>query len=336
MRAVPDAVADRGELIALRDGVGHAPYQLVRRLRARSEWRGSSLEELLPSLTIIDPSSFADRLGVRSANGLRRADIRTLSALANLSPLSIGSLPGIGIDSTEEILLAAVREWAGAYLRSAEIPGEGKELHRRDAEVDLLRGLIGRTPDLESDRKLLMRLRDRDDPGTQALIVRFRTADDWRELPLRELLPGLGLVEAPRFSTRLSVRAVNGMGREGVSTLTGLAGMSTTTILELPGVGISTVEEIVGVAIDEWASSYLDQGEVSAFRDRHAKDRVESCGDLTDAFAKIEKAAGFDIFRRRHLETGKTRRSEKSRCRWPFRQHGSLIWSGGCRRCSRG
>jgi hypothetical protein len=173
-----------------------------------------------------------------------------------MTPSELLNLSGFGATTVEEVLLAAVAEWASAYLHEAEDDADDTSLHRTRRE--LVQELIGRVPDPESDRQLLLALRDPDDPSTQRLARRLHTDVDLRCRPLRELLPGLGLVESQAFSSRLSVRAFNGLGQAGACTLRALAGMTPSALLALSDVGVKVAEETLAVAIAEWASAYLD------------------------------------------------------------------------------
>lgn len=309
--AVPDPQADRAALLALADPTSPPARRLAGQLRTKSDWRRSPLRELLPGLTLINPTSFSDYLGTRTVVSLARADIHTWAALGNMSPDGLLLLDGIGKTAAEEILLAAAGEWASAHLRSAQSPRSDQEpLPRPHGD---LRDLLGRAPDPTADRQLLSMLRDPTDPDTRWLVERICTESDLRCLLLRELLPGLGLGESPHFSIRLSVRAANCLARVNVTTLTALAGMTPAAILEMPEVGLKTVEEILLVAVDSWAVSYLTSVEDSAYGDR-PKSRASSDSDaeigqwgvstisLADAFTKIEQVSGFGVFRRRQLD----------------------------------
>lgn len=135
------------------------------------------------------------------------------------------------------------------------------------------------------------------------LVERLYTREDWRQMSLRELFPGLDLVRCPNFSDRLSVRAVNlvvgvGTGGPGV-----LAGVTPESLGAVAGVGVRTIEEILAAVACAWAAEYLDP----------AQDQLEyvSCPigtvappNLALAFEELEARRNFDVFTRCQLSDG--------------------------------
>ncbi len=312
---VPNPSVDHDALVALRDA-DPAARRLAEQLDAKSVWRGTALRNLLPGLTIIDSSSFRHRLGARIANQLIRAGIDSWFALSSLTPAELSLMSGIGAEAKGEILLAASGEWATAYLHAAGRGQDAAQVERPGLSVGGTRQkqmleLIGRAPDPEGDRELLAVLCDPDGADSRWLAEMFYTDSEFRYLSLRQLLPGLGLVESLTFSVRLSVRAANSLGRVNAETLSALAGLTPADILARPDVGPKTGEEILAAAISEWATSYLDQGQQEQ-AERHAGGEDALSGenvrrswrDLASAFARIEQAVGFEAFRHRQLDPG--------------------------------
>lgn len=176
-----------------------------------------------------------------------------------------------------------------------------------------LRELLGRAPDPTASRELLSALRDSSDDDTRWLANSFYLDSDLQDRKLRELLPGLGLVESPYFSTRLSVRAANVLIGANAGTLSALAGTTPVEILALPNLGRRSVAEILLVVLGEWASSYLASVEdhpprrertrhgVSADADDPEAER-RRLSDLADAFSELEEGSAFFAFRRRQLD----------------------------------
>jgi hypothetical protein len=173
-----------------------------------------------------------------------------------------------------------------------------------------LESLVYIVPDPAADRDVLLELRDPAGAAARRLAERLHTESEWRNSPLRELLPGLSLIDAPNFSIQLSVRAANPILRVGAGTLKGLAGMTPAAILALPRIGEKTAEEVLATAVSEWASAYLDEDGEDRARYRSGEeatlpmrnvDRAQH--DLADAFATIERAIGFKAFRRRQLDS---------------------------------
>ncbi len=305
---VPNPPEDRYVLTAMRDSAPVA-RRLAKRLHAHDAWRRLPLRELLPGLSLVDASSFRVGFDVRAANALTRADVRSWAALGDLTPEDLPTLSGVGIEALEEILLGAVREWAAAYLdvagqASKEAPG-GRSRQKR------LLGLIGRAPDPLADDESLSVLRDPGEADAQWLIGRLHTDSELRYSPLRELMPGVGLVESPHFSIRLSVRAANCLARADASTLTALAGLTPAEILALPDVGLKTGEEILLAVADEWATSYQAAGDDKTAGEEGTNGRTpqpnshkrgDSVIELADAFGELERAGGFHAYRRRQLD----------------------------------
>lgn len=197
----------------------------------------------------------------------------------------------------------------------AETSGQSKEVSAsvsKSRQRRELRELLGQAPNPHAAQQQLSILCEADNADTRWLIASMLGDDDLRERSLRELLPGLGLVESPHFAIRLSVRAANCLARAEISTLAALAGMTPASIYALPEVGVKTTEEILLVAVDEWASSYLaltDESLPSAASEQAppggsaADAERERLIALADAFLDIERASGFVAFRRRQLDS---------------------------------
>ena len=305
---VPSPPEDRDALTAMRDSAPVA-RRLAKRLHTHDAWRRLPLRELLPGLSLADAALFRVGFDVRAVNALTRADVRSWVALGDLTPEDLPLLPGIGVEALEEILLGAVREWAAAYLDAAGQIGEQVPVGR-SRQKRLLR-LIGRAPDPLADGELLSVLRDTGDLDAQWLAERLHADSELRHSPLRELMPGLGLVESPHFAIRLSVRAANCLARADAGTLTALAGQTPAEILALPDVGLKTGEEILLAVADEWAASYQASGDdrTPGEEVRNSK-RAGSSGqaegnkvtELANAFGELERAGGFHAYRRRQLD----------------------------------
>jgi hypothetical protein len=321
---VPNPAVDQDALLALRDA-DPAARRLAERLHAKDAWRGRPLRDLLPGLAIIDISSFHYRLGARAANQLLRAGVDSWFVLASLAPVEILAIPRIGTQALEEILLAACGEWAAAYLRAAGRGSNATQVERPGSLVGRTRlkqilELIGQAPDPEVDHELLAALRDPGDADSRWFAEMLHTASEFKYLSLRQLLPGLGLVESPIFSVRLSVRAANSLGRINASTLSALAGVTPASILALPDVGAKAGEEILAAVVSEWAASYLDQGkqgQPEAHRGDGATVLRQDAGghwrDLPAAFARIERVVAFEAFRRRQLASDSPTQAETAR-----------------------
>lgn len=269
--AVPDPTIDRDALLVLRDPTSNATQRLARRFCQQREWCRLSIGDLLPGLSIVESRSFTDRLNRRASNGLAQEGIRTWGALARITPSSLLALPGIGPGTVDEILIVALGEWAWAYLSADDSNGflarGGHDIGNRPTadsltslpEAEALDALPGRVPDPLTDHQLLVTLCDRDHRNTKWLATRLHTDKDLQRWSMRELWPGLELIDAPAFSDRLSVRAANCVLRAEVGTLGALAQMTPASILGLPNLGPKTGEEILAALIAEWASAYVRQ-----------------------------------------------------------------------------
>lgn len=125
-----------------------------------------------------------------------------------------------------------------------------------------LKALIGRPPDPVGDGAALKALTDPDDPSVRqfAKLLGARYAD-WRLTALRDLLPGLDLVESDPSCAPLSARASNRLAFGGVETWSALAQMTPHRIACLPHVGRQTLEEILLFALANWAAAYLSRAD---------------------------------------------------------------------------
>jgi len=156
----------------------------------------------------------------------------------------------------------------------------------------------------------LLELRDSDSPAAQGFAERLLSDEVWRSSLLGELLPGLPLIDAPNFSIRLSVRAANPILKADLAGLRDLATKAPVDLLALPGIGEETAREVLATAVSEWAAAYLggDKGDQEASPQQPAKalGRREHQRRLSDAFDEIERATGFEVFRRRKLDPGES------------------------------
>jgi hypothetical protein len=113
----------------------------------------------------------ADLLGVRAANSLGRAELSGWSGLAAHSPLSLGEIPDVGPGTVEEVVSVAVREWAAAYLRSAESApvgghGVGRDLQSAGGRPEAGSRLVARAfEELEARPGFEVMRRRELDPG---------------------------------------------------------------------------------------------------------------------------------------------------------------------------
>jgi Bacterial RNA polymerase, alpha chain C terminal domain len=172
--------------------------------------------------------------------------------------------------------------------------------------------LVCSAPDPQGDREALLELQDSGNPPVQDIAERLLSDEAWRTLPLGGLLPGLPLIDAPNFSIRLSVRAANAILKADLATLRALATRAPVDLLALPGMGKKTVEEVLATAVNEWAAAYLSEDEKNQTRSQQSADASDAFDPrelqrrLSDAFDEIEGATGFEAFRRRNLDPGKS------------------------------
>jgi hypothetical protein len=302
IRKAPDPEGDRGPLLKLRDD-GMAGRRFAERLQSDG-WSRYALGELLPGMALVGRARFSYRLGARLTNPLARAGIESWTALARLSPAGLSAVSGIGEESAQEILRAASSEWAATYLRTVDGGSAGGSIARQGDVAEHALDLIGCAPDPIAASTLLARLRDAKGSDTQGLAKRMHEDAALRDLSLRRLMPGVGLVESPGFSVKFSVRAANCLARAESSKLSALAGLTPAEILALPEIGVKTAEEILAVAISEWAASYLSSVDDSqaAMPGKDEGGSPNSIADLAGAFAEVEKPSDFEVFRRRRLD----------------------------------
>jgi hypothetical protein len=173
--------------------------------------------------------------------------------------------------------------------------------------LEELQSLLGRSPDPRGDRVALLALDKRDEPETRRLMTWLQTDPAWEHRPLREMLPGLDLVEAPSLRDRLGVRAANCLGQIGAANLPALAGLTPADIQALPRVGVTTFEEILLAVVGEWATAYLRQGghtgDATPLPDRAAPISGHGGSSLVEAFDKLEGLPAFVSFKHRRLES---------------------------------
>lgn len=141
---------------------------------------------------------------------------------------------------------------------------------------------------------------DGDDIALHRLVEHLQVRKDWQQMPLRELFPGLDLVESPEFLDRLSVRAMNCIVRAGAPSPSTLAAMTPASLNTVPDAGVKTVKEILAAVVREWASAYLGR---MRGRTGVAPPPTDDTGpgDLALAFEELEAKRGFEIFARRWL-----------------------------------
>lgn len=169
--------------------------------------------------------------------------------------------------------------------------------------------LVRAEPDPTSDRDLLVSLRDPASAATQSLAEHLRTDEACRSSPLRELLPGLSLVDAPNLTIRLSERAANPLLRVGAGSVRSLARRTPDELRQVPLIGAKVAREILAVTLSEWAAAYLREDEDDQ---RPASPRPVDASDppspheyqrrLSEIFEEIEGATGFEAFRHRKLD----------------------------------
>ena len=165
---------------------------------------------------------------------------------------------------------------------------------------------------------MLLALRDFKSVAARDLAEHLRSDGACRNSPLRELLPGLSLIEAPNFLVRLSDRAATPLLRADVGSLKELVPRTPDELLEFSLLSEKAVIEILALMVGEWAAAYLggeekdqesplqrtaDASTVLASREQRRR--------LADAFEEIEAATGFEAFCRRKLDPDEGRsRSE--------------------------
>ncbi|MGN6217398.1 MAG: helix-hairpin-helix domain-containing protein [Solirubrobacterales bacterium] len=296
---LPDPEADRDALALLSDRENPAARQVAKRLQSRAGTYRQPLRTLLPGLDLLCTPLTA-RLSTRARKSLTLAGIGSWGDLAAVTPIALRHLPNVGAGTVEEIILLAMSEWASGFLPLHEDP-ENPLVATTDPPLEL----IGRSPDPEGDAQILRALLDTTSPTAQ----RFRAAlrhSDWHQRPLRDLLPGLDLIEAPAFLSGVNIRAANALGRADLGSVADLAGVTPAQIGELPGVGPGTVESILAAVAQEWAAAYLrgsDGRSQDDFRARSGEPQKHTgLADLAGAFEKLESMGAFETFKRRRLE----------------------------------
>ena len=90
--------------------------------------------------------------------------------------------------------------------------------------------------------------------------------------------------------------------------LKALAAITPEMIFQVPRIGTETGEEILAVALSEWAMAYLDEDGPTRVEPRSSgEDAPKLKPDphaLARVFARIERAAAFEAYRRRQLDPG--------------------------------
>lgn len=295
---LPDPEMDREALVALSDRENTDARQLAKHLRSRMAFYGRSLRDLLPGLDLLR-SPLTERLSVRAGNRLTSAGIRSWGELAAMTPIALHHIPEIGAGTVEEILLLAMSEWASGFLPESKQPDSSLE-----ATPDPLLGLIGRSPDPAADAQTLRALLDTTKPAARRFCEALGDPDR-HQRPLRELLPGLDLIEAAEFSNGLNVRATNALAQAHLIDLSDLAGVTPAQLAGLPRIGVGTVESILTAVTRDWAAAYRRRGsEGPEVVTRASEEPPEPAGldRLEGAFEKLESMASFEPFKQRRLE----------------------------------
>jgi hypothetical protein len=115
---VPDPELDRVALLRVADG-GPALDELATQLHDDMNWKQVPLAALLPRIETFGASGrpFPPSIHTRAATCLMRGRISDWSTLAARTPAELGGLPRAGRFTVEEILSAAIREWARFHLQ---------------------------------------------------------------------------------------------------------------------------------------------------------------------------------------------------------------------------
>lgn len=296
---LPDPEVDREVLTTLGDPENPDAHLVVKRLRTQRSFYGRSLRELFPGLDLLR-APLEKRLSVRAVKCLTAVEIRSWGELAATTPIALRNIPGAGAGTVEEILLLAMSEWASGFLPQSAQPDPSLE-----ATPDPLLGLIGRSPDPDADAQTLRTLLKATEPTTQRFLEALRDPDR-RQRPLRDLLPGLDLIEAPEFSNELKLRVANALQQAHLGCLSDLARVTPAQLSELPRVGVGSVELILAAVTKEWAMAYLRRsGEGSEAATRASAERPPKRGgleSLADAFERLESIASFEPFKQRRLK----------------------------------
>lgn len=296
---LPDPEADGAALVVLSDPENPDVRRMARRLQNRGGTYGQPLRALLPGLDLLS-SPLESGLSSRASKYLRASGIRSWGELAAMTPIGLRHLPNVGACTVDEVLLLAMSEWASGFLPQREQPDPSLE-----ATPDPLLELIGRSPDPVADAQTLRALLNPTDPTAQRFAATLRQPDR-RRRPLRELLPGLDLIETPTSSSGLSLRAANALGRADLGGQSDLAGVTPAQIEELPGIGVGTVEAILAAVTRDWAAAFLRRGGGSTEEGHRVRSEEPpkrgGPQDLAAAFEKLEGQAAFETFRQRRLE----------------------------------
>lgn len=296
---LPDPEVDREALAALSERGNPDVRRVARRLQSRGGTYGQPLRALMPGLDLLS-SPLASGLSTRADKYLTAAGIRSWGELAAMTPIGLRHLPNIGACTVDEVLLLALSEWASGFLPQREQPDPSLE-----ATPDPLLELIGRSPDPVADAQTLQALLNPTDPTARRFAAALRQPD-WQRRPLRELLPGLDLIETPTSSSELSLRAANALKRADLGGRSNLAGVTPAQIEELPGIGAGTVEAILAAVTRDWAAAYLRRGGGSTQEGHRIRGETpQKRGgpqDLAAAFEQLEGLAAFETFRQRRLE----------------------------------
>lgn len=294
---LPDPERDREDLAVLSDRENPDARLLARHLLRRRAFYRQPLRELFPGLDLLR-SPLASRLSVRASKCLTTAEVRSWGELATTTPIALRHIPAAGDGTVEEILLLAMSEWASGFL-----PQRDQDESSPDANPDPPLGLIGRSPDPAADAQTLQALLDPTEPAAQRFHEALQDPDRCQR-PLRELLPGLDLIEAPDFLNGLNFRAANALLRADIGGLPDLAGVSPAQVAELPRIGQGSAGLILTAATRDWAMAYLRRSEESMEEGPRVRDGGQSARleELAEAFEKLESMVSFEPFKRRRLE----------------------------------
>src|SRR4051794_24385895 len=94
-----------------------------------------------------------------------------------------------------------------------------------------VRELIRRRPHPVRDEEALVILGEAQGKSRVRLAEELASSDEWRAIPLLELMPDLELMTKPALNASLSVRSSNALGRGGFETWAHLARVSPEQLL---------------------------------------------------------------------------------------------------------
>lgn len=174
-----------------------------------------------------------------------------------------------------------------------------------------LESLVGHPPDPDRDAPALRSLVAADSAAVRRFGAALRTDPRWRDLPLRELFPGVDLIDPTPFWERLSVRACNLLRRSGFTTWQDVCDVSAGVIEGIYGAGPEVVEDSLRAAASEWAAAYLacwesakGSGQNGGGPESGLRSADEEPIALEAAFVELEEMASFKTYEQRRLRPG--------------------------------